>query len=111
MKNYILILAVFLSGCSNPNNPLEDWEPTTITKCSDSVTESIARFTLKCIENANPKSDEEPEDWINVCKDMAESTYCKKVPAVTRWTGSARLTVNCDNVTTDYQKNICNQIK
>jgi len=33
-------------------------------------------FILDCIKNANPKSDEEPEDWIYMCKNMSLDLYC-----------------------------------
>ena len=35
-----------------------------------------------CIKNANPKSDEEPEDWILQCRLTATQIYCPMVKAV-----------------------------
>lgn len=69
----MLSVLLCVSGC--------DYEKTqTITKshpvCDSSTIEARASFTLSCIANANPKSDEEPEDWITICQDMAIKTYC-----------------------------------
>ena len=36
-----------------------------------------AVFVLECIKNANPKSDEEPEDWIGDCKTMSNDLFCE----------------------------------
>jgi hypothetical protein len=46
--------------------------------CKDESIEHRASFTLECIKNANPSSDEEPEDWIRECEYMALNLYCKK---------------------------------
>ena len=45
------------------------------TKCN---TVEQAKFVLTCIKNANPKSDEEPEDWIYECKNMSLDMFCTK---------------------------------
>ena len=76
MKVLIILSIIFLVGC-------EDYpQYRTITKlnfaCTDEVTDKRASFTLECIKGANPKSDEEPEDWIRICKSMATETYCKR---------------------------------
>jgi len=75
MKTIILIvLALLLIACDR------ELEFRTYEKmdmhCDGSSREEIAAFTLQCIENANPHSDEEPEDWIGKCKQMADATYC-----------------------------------
>ncbi len=44
--------------------------------CDPETSNIRADFILKCIKNANPKSDEEPEDWIIKCEDIAERTLC-----------------------------------
>ena len=44
--------------------------------CSSDTKKDRASFILQCLANANPKSDEEPEDWIRECQVMAEQTYC-----------------------------------
>lgn len=87
----------------------------TIQSCDNSTTEKRAQFTLECIENANPKSDEEPEDWIMICKTMAEATYCKNTPGFQHfmnpggfmssnyWTSI----FSCDQAKTDAEKAVC----
>ena len=49
------------------------------THCKEESSERRADFILKCISNANPLSDEEPEDWITQCKYMAEETFCPSI--------------------------------
>ena len=44
--------------------------------CTADTSKDRAEFILQCLKNANPKSDEEPEDWIYQCKEMAEDTLC-----------------------------------
>ena len=69
----LIFLIVQCSGCK------EDYViQTEYFVCSDDTVEDRAQFVLECIENANPKSDEEPEDWIGICQRMADSNYCKK---------------------------------
>lgn len=46
--------------------------------CSDEDIPKKASFILECLKNSNPKSDEEPEDWMPICERMAEKTFCKK---------------------------------
>lgn len=48
--------------------------------CTLESAEKRAAFILACINNANPKSDEEPEDWIRQCQYMAEQTLCPVKP-------------------------------
>ena len=45
--------------------------------CQDDTVEQRRSFIIDCIKGANPLSDEEPEDWISICGDMAEKTYCQ----------------------------------
>jgi len=56
----------------------------TVCKQCDIAKEERASFILDCLKNANPKSDEEPEDWISLCEDMAEDIYCKKSPCIVK---------------------------
>lgn len=44
--------------------------------CTPDTAQQRADFILRCVEGANPKSDEEPEDWIRHCQYMAEETLC-----------------------------------
>lgn len=45
--------------------------------CPESIRGDLDRFVLGCIENANPNSDEEPEDWIELCAEMGEKIHCE----------------------------------
>jgi len=36
----------------------------------------FAEVSVKCAEAANPKSDEEPEDWLPRCRDIAREGCC-----------------------------------
>ncbi len=69
-----LVLLISLTACG------EDEYSTHMKQdlvCDASSVSQRADFILSCIKNANPKSDEEPEDWITYCQDMAEETYCE----------------------------------
>ena len=76
MRRFIFIAALLpIVGCEsdrtiNRNDPI----------CDHSTVDKRAEFTLSCISNANPKSDEEPEDWIRLCQKMAIKNYCPSKP-------------------------------
>ena len=62
-----------------------------------SATPEQNAWVLGCLEAANPKSDEEPEDWIGECLYMATMQFCKPVPAVldvSEWLACADLPLN-----------------
>jgi hypothetical protein len=69
MSKYTLLMAIFLLACK------PEYRVETCREIDPSLKEKAAAFILKCIENANPKSDEEPEDWIHKCRDFAEDVY------------------------------------
>ena len=70
------ILALcLLTSCSQPEDRSVK---RIIASCKGNET-SVANFTLQCIKNANPISDEEPEDWIYLCKKMAVDIFCAKI--------------------------------
>ncbi len=84
MKYILLILLFILTSCdgSMASRTIQEIRK----KCSFKTTEKRAGFILKCVENANPVSDEEPEDWIKKCQEMAEDTYCpKKTFKIEQW--------------------------
>lgn len=73
-KSLIFIACLLVTGCG-------EYESIRTVKrldfiCGDSTIEKRAEFTLSCIANANPNSDEEPEDWIMLCQKMAIKNYC-----------------------------------
>ena len=73
MKKIILLLIIFVVSCNERyvGGVLET------LVCKDKTMKSRRTFILKCIKNANPKSDEDPEDWIMLCNTMALDIYCK----------------------------------
>jgi len=74
-----LILVLIMVFCASCGEYVP--EVRTIVKVGNSCTEESksdrASFILQCIQNANPKSDEEPEGWIKICQKMAEDTLCE----------------------------------
>ncbi len=76
MKPIILITFILLiPGCFQNSDETRIVYKHEIS-CDTSTKYERALFILSCIENANPMSDEEPEDWIKHCKWMAEETLC-----------------------------------
>jgi len=74
MKVLMIIVLLVIAGC--------DREELRVIKRNEYVCETDTKkervdFILQCIANANPKSDEEPEDWITKCEDMAKRTICE----------------------------------
>ena len=69
-----VLLLLLVAGCTDINGTrvIERDE----TYCQMDSSEARSKFILQCIKNANPQSDEEPEDWILKCQDMAEETLC-----------------------------------
>lgn len=76
MKYTIVFTLLVLIGCGD--YPKERTIKADRLVCSENTIESRSEFILTCIKNANPKSDEEPEDWIKICQEMAEKTFCQK---------------------------------
>ena len=70
----ILLSAVLISGCSKGERREREIGG---LDCNASTAKVRADYMLQCIRNANPVSDEEPEDWLHICEDMAEKLYCK----------------------------------
>lgn len=71
----IFILLLTITACSEPATR------TIVIKehvCNPNNVEEHAKFILQCIANANPRSDEEPEDWLYICEEMAKKMYCPK---------------------------------
>ncbi|MCP5004805.1 MAG: hypothetical protein GY941_12820 [Planctomycetes bacterium] len=74
-KQVLCVLIILLAGCDDEPKYRTSYEMA--PACNADTVAARAEFTLQCIGNANPKSDEEPEDWIDICLDMAVSTYCE----------------------------------
>jgi hypothetical protein len=73
----LITMFVLLAACRSEPVVHKD----TSYQCSTDNAEVRAAFILKCIEAANQKADEEPEDWLYLCQKFATETYCPKVPA------------------------------
>ena len=72
----IILVALLCTACTNPDETRVFLK--TDNYCKKDTTQKRVDFILQCIANANPKSDEEPEDWIRECQWMAEDTFCDK---------------------------------
>ena len=57
-----MLMACLLSGCHDPT------EIEYRTKIPDKNREAARAWVAQCILDANPQSDEEPEDWIRQCE-------------------------------------------
>ncbi len=76
MKYLLISLLLFpLFGCEYPEPRVRERVKVELV-CDKETVAYRKQFILQCINNANPHSDEEPEDWIRLCKQMAEQTYC-----------------------------------
>lgn len=73
MKIITMIIFLMLVGCSDYEEVIQ----ITDNHCTAESKAERAGFILQCVQGANPKSDEEPEDWLRVCQGMAEDTYCE----------------------------------
>ncbi len=63
----------------------------------------VSVWILHCIEKANPKSDEDPEDWVKQCQRTAEEIHCTDYPTFRRrghW-------VPCPLAVTPAERNGC----
>lgn len=101
----ILLLIVFI-GCSSPI-------PVKIRDC-DGREDKLVEFVSACIKDANPKSDEEPEDWIKQCRYTAIEIICKEVDGF-KWTGGCGsdrgrfAEFKCDDAKSTREKALCNE--
>lgn len=75
---FLGLVALGAAGCADPKGSTREYVNTQAF-CTEDTKKERSDFILSCIEAANPKSDEEPEDWIHVCQKMAEETLCSRV--------------------------------
>jgi len=80
---FIVLLAICLSGCSESTPKDKSKEVLKKARisykyyCQTPEQKScMIRAAIGCAEAANPKSDEEPEDWLPKCKELAEEGCC-----------------------------------
>lgn len=76
IASVFIIGMVVLCGCDKDVNDVR-WEK--VDQCTAKQNEKLAPWVNECIKNANPKSDEEPEDWIYMCKNMGKEMFCTEV--------------------------------
>lgn len=69
---YLIVFVVFMLGCDNPDRP-KPIKPK-LSHCDTS--QEQREWVSNCVRDANPKSDEEPEDWIRECYEMSVKLYC-----------------------------------
>ena len=71
-------LGVFLLGCG------ERWPHLAYEhRCTtEEAKTALAAWVAACIKDANPMSDEEPEDWIYQCENTGKRILCEEVPVV-----------------------------
>lgn len=74
MRVLALALLACIEGCSKR---IEDVRTGSEMVCTGDQTKR-AIWVQECIKNANPKSDEEPEDWIRECERVSIETYCNR---------------------------------
>jgi hypothetical protein len=74
-----LIVIMLASACSNqdPNTEKID-EEELVFRCLETSTSSVASLIRDCIKHGNPSSDEEPEDLVNMCRVVAQETFCPR---------------------------------
>jgi len=69
----VSLTALLSAGCDDKVRLTTEYD------CDKGVAQKKSGFILQCLSNANPRSDEEPEDWILYCEDMAKRTFCAAV--------------------------------
>lgn len=80
-KHLVVLSLAVISGCTQYPVYRETSELSSEDASPEQV-ESISKFTSDCVKNANPKSDEEPEDWLYICKNMAIEIHLRKKQAI-----------------------------
>jgi hypothetical protein len=96
----ILLFVILLSGC-------ERLILTSEFDCDKQSTIERANFILKCIKNANPKSDEAPEHWLTICEDISKRTYCKKISGFKKWGMNPTFFIPCNKAKTNSEIEAC----
>jgi hypothetical protein len=103
----LIVGCIFLlvSGCEQGPKPETKYSYTAKGK------EKAAAFIEKCLAGANPKSDEEPEDWIPLCMKEARSMYGTATLGFYYWdSGNRTRTVEfvpCTKARTEDEHRLC----
>ncbi len=102
-----ILFCVALVGCDkDETQDATELKMGYVLECAEA--DKMSAFVLECIKNANPKSDEEPEDWIKLCKYMSDGIHCKEVDAFYYKTGYNRSAyTKCSEAKNDREKTAC----
>lgn len=73
--------------------------------CSEAADlRTLQQWTSDCIKSANPRSDEEPEDWIEECRRSGFAIACPLVPTVEYLQNGEWIRVPCSQAAPWLQK-------
>lgn len=75
----LIIIIILFTGCSYSNKKQRILKTSKIT-CNEKIIKEKSQFILDCIKSVN--TNEEPEDWITLCEEIATKTFCKEVPVI-----------------------------
>lgn len=94
-----VMLAVFAVSCSPDTSGVR-------RQCLPTPRDGARRaaFVLTCAKNANPKSDEEPEDMLSMCSKIADRNYCEVVWAVRDTSPGPERWIACEHASPSDQK-------
>jgi len=70
----VFLLILLLAGCNG--NPKVEYQRFILPEDR----KDAQAWVSNCIKDANPQSDEEPEDWIRQCRRAAEELFGTYVP-------------------------------
>lgn len=73
---FILLIGLMLTACGESPTGSHRTIISMENVCTIETNDVRSKFILGCIKGANPLSDEEPEDWLHICGELAERTYC-----------------------------------
>lgn len=105
MRSALLLMIVTFFGCNEPGPPRLNYHK----ECTPEQTEKLSTWILECIKNANPLSDEDPEDWISQCERTGKRILCGKIAVVEYQPcgGCSWTSVSCATITDPQLKSIC----
>lgn len=80
MRAYMIPVLLLAAGCFGGDRwPYLKYEHRCTT---EEQREKLATWVAQCIKDANPMSDEEPEDWVYQCEITGSKMLCEEVPVV-----------------------------
>ena len=84
MNRISLAVILAISACAAPGGDEDPFaaRPGMVPYCDKEQSAKLTEWVQKCIADANPQSDEDPEDWIRECKRTGIELLCPMVPSV-----------------------------